>query len=289
MQEKAQDPAAAGAAAMALRERFNLGAQESQFLKDQLARRDAEIAKAGAERPGITQILTAMARAARNDPKGGWGAGLLGAAEYSQAQAEQRKAKVLELQQAKDVLLASLAKLQDAKSSGNFQEYSQAQAAAQKAAQDLQVKKADVAKTMGAQEMQGASADRRQGQDIAARASEGALDRASRERMSAAQNATTLKAASLRQDGGGSPERNRLNELKVLQQNLQAQSDAMNKDRTASLTPEGAARKSELQRMLATVNNAVAKLAGVELEAPATGAPGGVDLSQWGKPQEVKR
>ena len=278
MAEKALSAAERIKQMMEAREKYGPKGLEEQFLRDQMAKRDAEIDKAGAERPGITQLLTAMARAARNDPKGGWGAGLLGAAEFSQAQAKKRKAKVLELQQAKDVLLQTLAKLQDAKASGVLQDVVVLQKEAAKAAEDLANKKAQMATTMGAQEMQNQGADQRLSKELTSREREGAADRANRLQIAEGNNAATIKSAGMRVAGAANPDKQQLAELKALQTQLQAQvKDPMN-------FPQ----RAQLQSQLNMVNNAIARMAGVELAGPATGAPGGLDLSQWGKPQVVK-
>lgn len=178
--EKGEDPDAAIKRMLELRKQFGPQGAEADFIKQQLAQRDEQIAAAGKEKPGITQIITAMARAARNDPKGGWGAGLLGAAEFTQAQKESRKAKVQELQAAKDALLQKMAALQDAKQSGDLQAVVAADADARKAAQDFKAKQLQMVTQFGAQELSGQQAAGRLQTELAAKAQEGKLERDNR-------------------------------------------------------------------------------------------------------------
>lgn len=271
---------------MALRQQYGPAGAEADFIKQQMARRDAEIAKAEGERPGITQIITAMAQAARaNDAqrrKGSGAAALLGAAEFVQGSKKEREAKVKELQAAKDTMLQKLAALEDAKKSGDLQAVVAADSEARQAAQKLQEKQATVAGTMASQEVQERGATGRSQAEIAARASEGDKNRANQ--VKTAQIAASARAAG--GFGGADADMSRRYDRAV--DNAQKEFEAIAK------TPKGMMLSPQQQAALQ--NDLMAKhmkLLGLTMPgslqstpAPTTGS--GLDLKQWGQPTVVK-
>ncbi len=271
---------------MALRQQYGPAGAEADFIKQQMARRDAEIAKAEGERPGITQIITAMAQAARaNDAqrrKGSGAAALLGAAEFVQGSKKEREAKVKELQAAKDTMLQKLAALEDAKKSGDLQAVVAADGEARQAAQKLQEKQATVAGTMASQELQEKGATGRTNAQIAAQASEGDKNRANQ--VKTAQIAASARAA--RGFGGADDDMSRRYDRAV--DNAQKEFEAIAK------TPKGMMLSPQQQAALQ--NDLMAKhmkLLGLTMPgslqstpAPTTGS--GLDLKQWGQPTVVK-
>ena len=271
---------------MALYEKFGPKGAQSDFIKAQLAKRDAEIEAEQKKRPGITEIITAMAQAAReNDAqrrKGSGAAALLGASTFLQGSKKERESAVRALQAKKDEMLGKIAELDDAKRSGDFNRIAALEKELRDDAAKFKERKAVLLGQAGTQELQGRQAAERSAADSAARATEGAADRASRERIASGSNAATVKAAGMRGAGlGGGDERQQLARLVALQKQLQAEA----KEPLNAFDP---AKKAEIAAKARAVENAIASLAGIELPTTGTAPAAGASTSGWGQATVVK-